>query len=137
MKSKINESINVKDFALAFSILKELGKPWEEFEAFKTGLIDKDGKKLKNSSTAEERDSMTSYNKIIINLKRLLQKVVGKNRIVQKTASLFLLKESNLEDRTINIILEKLDLGSIEENTMDSLDENYVYCKTLVQSITQ
>ncbi len=139
---KLNE-INVGDIALAFKILKNLGQPWTEFNAYKAGLIDKDGKRLKKSDSTN-KDSLTSYDKIIINLKRLLQKAVGKNRIVQRVASTFLLKEEYKDKPlTINTVLKELDLGDYESNSelieqiQEIKSDELIYAKALVECVKE
>ncbi len=133
------EEINASDFVLAFKILNDIGSPWKDFNAYKAGLIDDSGKRLKKSDSST-KDSLTSYDKIIINLKRLLQKAVGKNKIVQRIATTFLLKESIDSSRTINIILEKLDLDNLEKNSLlieeqkDSRSTDLIYSRTLVEA---
>ena len=118
---ELNE-IKSGDFVMAYKILKDLGTPWNEYEAFDLGLIDDKGKKLKSPSSSKEKDAYTSYMKIVFNLKRLLQKVVGKSNFAQKAVSLMLLKESEgITDNTAEIIVDKLDLRDFS-----ALDESYL-----------
>ena len=85
------------DFIYALRIIKLLTTPWEQQEAFKFGIIDKDGKRLRryrDLKTSEEKDSFTYLHRIVFNLKRLLGTVPGgKSWLAASTASLLLLKE--------------------------------------------
>lgn len=85
------------DFIYALRIIKLLTTPWEQQEAFKFGIIDKDGKRLRrfrDLKTSEEKDSFTYLHRIVFNLKRLLGTVPGgKSWLAAATASLLLLKE--------------------------------------------
>ncbi len=124
---KINE-INASDFVLAYKLLKDIGTKWTDYDAYKLGIIDEDGKKIKSPESSEEKDSYSSYMRIVFNLKRLLQKVVGKSNIVQRVATTFLLKE-NVSTRTIAIVLRELDIKDYGY----TLDESYV--EALIDSI--
>ena len=130
-----NKSINEKisDFIMAYKLLKELGRGWDEYEAYELGLIDNKGSKLKSPTTPEEKEAYSSYYKIIFNLKRLLQKVVGKNKYAHKIVSMFLLKE-NVSKRTINIITESLDIKDFS-NSSDEITESVLsnYLKTIIE----
>lgn len=94
--------MNFSDYIVAYKILKDLGTPWVKFKAYNLGLIDSKGEKIKNSETSEEKEAVNSYYKMIFNMKRLLQKVVGKNNLAQQIVSLFLLKESENKELKLN-----------------------------------
>ena len=85
------------DFIYALRIIKLLTTPWEQQEAFKFGIIDKDGKRLRrfrDLKTSEEKDSFTYLHRMVFNMKRLLGTVPGgKSWLSAATASLLLLKE--------------------------------------------
>ena len=74
----------------AFAFIKSLVTPWEKTEAFKAGLIDENGKKLKKDT----QGILSYHTKIVFNLKRLLEKIplIGSKLGTYATA-LFLLKE--------------------------------------------
>lgn len=94
--------MNFSDYIVAYKILKDLGTPWTKFKAYNLGLIDNKGEKIRNSETSEEREAVNSYHKMIFNMKRLLQKVVGRNNLAQQIVSLFLLKESENKELKLN-----------------------------------
>ena len=83
------------DLFLVYSFIKRLTTPFKETLAYKLGLIDEKGKKLKKASSKDEKNAMTYYDKLIFNLKRLLSKVTGiENKFTTFAAALLLLKES-------------------------------------------
>lgn len=53
-------------------LLKELKKPFTEFQAYKLKIIDKDGNRIKRPVTLEEQNSYSSLTKTIIKLKKYL-----------------------------------------------------------------
>ena len=105
---------------LSYKLIKDLASRWEDFDAYELGIIDKEGNKLKSPETSKEKDTYSPYHKIVFNLKRLLQKFVGKNINIQRLTSLFLLKE-NYSQPQVDLILKELNLPkTINESHTDS-----------------
>ena len=129
--TKLNE-IKASDFILAYKIMKDLGTKWTDFDAYELGLIDKDGKRLRYAETSQEKDSMTSYMKMIFNLKRIMGKVV-KSNLGQKIVVSFLLKE-DIQKNTIKKLINEYDLRNFNENCrLDERDEK-IYIKTFLEA---
>ena len=66
------------DLLITYRIVKLLVTPFEKQEAFKFGIIDKDGKVLKKSKTLKtekERKAYTILHRFVFNLKRILKRV--------------------------------------------------------------
>lgn len=87
------------DNLVAFRVLYLLVTPFESTDAYKLGIIDKDGnqlKKLKDLKTEKEKDAYTNLHKLVFNLKKLIEKVpmIGKNRLTTFAAAYWLIKES-------------------------------------------
>ena len=80
---------------IVFQILKILTTPWQKQEAFKLGIIDKDGKTLKRRSdlSSRERGEYTLLHIFVFNLKRIFNKIAIRSKIASYTAALFLTKE--------------------------------------------
>lgn len=130
------------DLFYAFRFLKLLVTPFEKTEAFKLGIIDKDGKVLKKSAERNQPDEKAAYtvfHRLVFNIKRLLGKIPGGKSVVARYgAALFLIKEhTGMSEKAIIKALEKYletDLGTneIHENTwyQDSEDRlmpgNYI-----------
>ena len=95
---------------LAYQFIKLLTTPWSETEAFKNGIIDDKGNKLKKSNqlkTDAEKKSFTVFHKIIFNLKRILEKFPGgRSRIATYAAAMALLKENkeNLKQEDLQLL---------------------------------
>jgi len=91
----------VIDLYLAYRFLKNLVLPFEKWEAYKTGVIDKDGAIVipKKERTPAQRDSFGYFDLIGMNLKKLLGKLPGgKSAIASYAAALLLLKEYNKKE---------------------------------------
>lgn len=100
------------DIFLVYQFLRRLVTPFEKWDAFKTGVIDKDGKVVvkKNDRTDEQENSWGYYDKLVANLKKLLGKAPGgKSRIASFAAALLLLKEENLDPDNLEVLSEKLN----------------------------
>lgn len=110
----------VIDIALIYSFLKRLVTPFENWDAYKVGLIDKDGKIIvpKNERTREQVNSWGYFDRLVANLKKLLAKIPGgKTRIATFAAALLLLKEQNIDADDVEYLEETL-IQYIEETTM-------------------
>ena len=85
------------DLFVVYRFLRILTTPWEEQEAFKHGIIDKDGKLLRRNKTLkteDEKKSHTLLHRLVFNLKRLLHKIPGvRTKIGTYATALFLLKQ--------------------------------------------
>ena len=100
----------VVDLYLVYEFVKRLSTPFNETKAFKLGLIDDKGKRLKKASTKDEKNAMTYYDRLIFNLKRLLAKLPGgESKFVTFAAALFLLKENDKpKDKRIQYVTESI-----------------------------
>lgn len=99
---------------LAYQFIKLLTTPWNETEAFKNGVVDKNGVQLKKTNqlkTSSEKKSFTIFHKIAFNLRRILSKFPGgKSRIASYAAAIALLKENRygLREEDIDLLQELL-----------------------------
>jgi hypothetical protein len=89
----------IVDLFLVYQFIRRLATPFEEWEAYKQGVIDKDGNILKSKkerNTRAERESFGIFDLMILNLKRLLAKIPGgSSRLASYAAALWLIKEWN------------------------------------------
>ena len=65
------------DLVYTFRFLTLLVTPFEKTEAFKLGLVDEKGKKLKKAQSADEKNAYTPFHRLVFNIKRLMSKVPG------------------------------------------------------------
>jgi len=66
------------DLVITYRVVKLLATPFEKQEAFKYGIIDKDGKvlrKFRTLKTTAEKKAYTMLHRFVFNLKRILAKV--------------------------------------------------------------
>jgi hypothetical protein len=65
------------DLLITYRVIKLLVTPFEKQEAFKQGIIDKDGNVLKPNrtlKTTQEKRAYTTLHRFVFNLKRILKK---------------------------------------------------------------
>jgi hypothetical protein len=102
------------DLFLVYQFIKRLATPFEQWDAFEQGIIDRQGKVLKPANTLktpEENAAWGYFDRMVANLKKLLAKVPGgSSRIATYAAALLLLKEQknldNLTDEQITDLIE-------------------------------
>lgn len=109
------------DNLIAFKVLYMLVQPFDKTEAYKLGVIDKDGKLLvpTKDQTPQQKNAYNYLDRLVINLKRLLAKVPGgSSKFASMVAALYLIKEDTkltnkqLEEK-FNDIIEKLEQQKI------------------------
>ena len=100
------------DNLIAYRILSMLVTPFVDTKAFKLGIIDAQGKNLRKTSTlktSEERDAYTYLNRLVFNMKKIINKLPGgESKLKSIIAALFLVKEYyESGDRTTSLMEEK------------------------------
>lgn len=88
---------NVANNLIALQLLTMLCTPFSEFPAYKTGVIDDKGNYLVRPEyrTLEQRKSIGYLDRLIINVKKLINKLPGgENKIKNIVAGMFLIRES-------------------------------------------
>lgn len=89
---------NTLDNLIAFRVLYMLVTPFEKTDAYKLGIVDKEGnalKKTRDFKTTEEKNAYNNLTKLVFSLKRLISKVPGgKSQIASIIAAYWLIKES-------------------------------------------
>lgn len=102
---------NLVDLYIVYRILRKLTTPFDQWDAYKQGVIDAEGniiKKPEDRTTLDQKESLTTLDTLILNLKKILAKLpFGKTRLASYGAALFLIKEEknltedNLEERFV------------------------------------
>lgn len=83
------------DLILVYQFLKRLTTPFNKTDAYKYGIIDENGKKIKDPVTKQEQDSFGYFDRLVFNLKKIIEMAPGgKSRIASYAAALFLIRES-------------------------------------------
>jgi hypothetical protein len=106
------------DLLITYRIVKLLVKPFDKQEAFKYGIIDKDGNVLKKSKTLKtekERKAYTILHRFVFNLKRILKRVGLGSRLGSFAVALALLIKENKEYEDKKILIESAIISYLKE----------------------
>lgn len=126
------------DTYIAYKFIKMLSLPFRKMEAYKLGIIDEKGKRIRTPEADRAAKNAgfkyTNLHKIAINIKRLLSKVpFGRTMLAGFTSALWLLKEEadrmGAKDKHL---IEKIFLDYLSSNGFSiNLNESQQYKKTL------
>ena len=110
------------DLTYTLRFLRLLTTKFEDTTAYKLGLIDEQGNKLRSPKTNEEKSAYNAFHRLVFNLKKLLAKVPGgSSKFASYVSALFLIKEHlELSDKSIDKIAAKAGidpLGFLDEGT--------------------
>ena len=111
------------DLFVTYRFLKLLTTPFNKTDAFKLGIIDKDGNRIKKEDgsvevlrTPDEKGAYTILHKLIFNIKKLFGKVPGlRTKVGTYAAALFLLKDTFKEHVEDPDIFEKEFMKYLKE----------------------
>ena len=127
--------LGIVDTYLAYKFIKMLATPWKKTEAYKLGIIDKKGKRIKSEEADDAArragSKYTNVHKVIFNIKRLINKLPGgKTKLGGAAAAIWLLKEEakNMGVENENLIVEVF-LDYLKENGYEleeSVNESFI-----------
>lgn len=104
-----------------YKFLKLLVLPFEKTDAYKLGIIDKDGnylKKQKDLKTSKEKLASNIFTRLVWNIKKILRKIpFGKTTIASLATALYLIRE---EAEKVGVDGELLEMAFI-----DHVNETY------------
>jgi hypothetical protein len=113
------------DLVITYRVIKLLVTPFERQEAFKYGIIDKDGKVLRKYTSLQKREEKNAYTQLhrfVFNLKRILKRVGLGGRLGSFAVALALLLRENKEYEQHKVLLESTIISYLKEtNQYDNL----------------
>jgi hypothetical protein len=109
------------DAYVTYRILRLLATPIENSDAYKMGIINADGKKIKNPTTPSEKDAYSLLQRFVFKVQRALMKSPDRNakRLLTVAAAMSILREHDetiLETYTEQDIEALLDMYETDEN---------------------
>ena len=126
------------DLFVAYRFIRILTTPFEKTDAFKLGIIDDKGNRIKKEkstkpavplNTSELKNAYTILHKLVFNIKKIFAKVPGiKTKVGTYAAALFLLKDTFKENFEDPRFIEKTFLEYLKENYEidDSISEEVI-----------
>ena len=90
------------DYYLVYKFIRALTTPFDKTKAFEMGIIDAEGnflKKYKELKTKTEKEAYSAYNRMVWNLRKLIEKVpiIGK-ALTSWAGMAYLLMKENCSD---------------------------------------
>jgi hypothetical protein len=117
------------DLFVTYRFLKLLTTPFEKTDAFKYGIIDNKGNRIKKEgsdqpakvlATADMQNSYTILHKLVFNIKKIFEKVPGlRTKVGTYAAALFLLKDTFKESVNDPDMFEKEFMKYLKENNIE------------------
>ena len=131
------------DLFVTYRFIKLLVTPFKDTDAFKLGIIDKDGNRImpppkggvrqtkpETLSTSEEKAAYTVLHKLVFNIKKLFGKVPGlRTKLGTYAAALFLLKDTFKESVDDPDVFEREFMKYLKEEGYeidDTITENVI-----------
>ena len=121
------------DLFVTYRFLRLLTTPFEDTDAFKLGIIDEKGNRIKlpkstkvavELSTSELQSAYTILHKLVFNIKKLFNKIPGlRTKVGTYAAALFLLKDTFKESVDDPDMFEKEFVKFLKENNIEMDDE--------------
>ena len=106
------------DTVYAFRFIRMMVMDWKSWDAYKEGIIDENGKRLKEVKldTDSKRSAYTPFVRLVANIKRLVAKIPGGGSKLGSFASaLFLIKEkANISEKGLKDICEKCNIEVLD-----------------------
>jgi len=131
------------DAYVTYRILRLLATPIEKSDAYKLGIINSDGKKIKNPKTPTEKDAYSLLQRFVFKVQRALMKSPDRNakRLLTVAAALSILREhdekdiASYTDSDIEAMLDmyETDEKVIQESTL--LEHNTISFKAFREEV--
>ena len=116
----------VLDNLIAYRVLSMLVKPFVETDAYKMGIIDKDGNNLikaRDFTKQEQKDAYNYLTRLVFNLKKLLAKLPGGDSKLKNIIAAFFLVKEAYKTRSVYVDEEQL------ERLIDMMEEGVVFAE--------
>ena len=106
------------DLVYTFRFIRMMVMKWESWDAYKEGIIDEKGKRIKSVKldSIEKKAAWTPFVRLCANIKRLVQKIPGGGTKLGSFASaLYLIKENGqLDDKGLEKILKEVNIETLD-----------------------
>ena len=127
------------DAVVGIRLLKLLSTPIQKSKAFQLGIVDADGKKLKNPSTTAERNAYTLLNRFVFKVQKSLTRSSDMNarRLLSFAAAMALLREYEETDDELDVAV-LLELHMEDETVQQQarlLESNVLSLKNYMEEM--
>lgn len=98
-----------------YLILKKLMQDFDQWDAYRLGLIDKDGNRLKYPVNSKEREAWDILTRFTWNIKKIATKFIGKSKFASYFTAAYLLKDS------LNLFYIQHNLDRLNESLLSDM----------------
>ena len=127
----------IVDLFLVYQFIRRLATPFNEWDAYKLGIIDERGNVLRKRKTlnlAKERKAFGVFDVLVLNIKKLIEKVpLGKTRTASYVAALYLMREWNHFSDS-SLLTEDITDEQLDES-IQLFYSRYYYYNTLSEDV--
>ena len=113
------------DLLITYRIVKGMTTPFDKTDAFKLGIIDKNGKVLKKAkdlNTEQEKDAYTILDRFIFNIKRIMGKFGLNSSLSSFAVALALFLKESKEMQKHKLIIESTIISYLKHiNVYDNM----------------
>ena len=104
------------DLAYTFRFIRMMVMDWKDWDAYKLGIIDENGKRNKNvkMDSDEKRSAYTPFIRLAANIKRLIAKIPGGGSKLGSFASALYLIKEKVGTKGLEKICEKLNIDVLD-----------------------
>lgn len=123
----VTESLS--DLVIVYLITKRLTMPFAEWDAYKQGIINKDGKKLKEPASSSEKAAWTMLDVMVWNMKKLLGKYINDSALARYFTAAMLLKDHYSPYIYNKLLNEQKKPALLEEFNCSIQNELFTICR--------
>ena len=104
------------DLAYTFRFIRMMVMDWKDWDAYKLGIIDENGKRNKNvkMDSDEKRSAYTPFIRLAANIKRFIAKIPGGGSKLGSFASALYLIKEKVGTKGLEKICEKLNIDVLD-----------------------
>ena len=104
------------DLAYTFRFIRMMVMDWKDWDAYKLGIIDENGKRNKNvkMDSDEKRSAYTPFIRLAANIKRLIAKIPGGGSKLGSFASALYLIKEKVGTKGLEKICKELDVEVLD-----------------------
>ena len=121
------------DTVVAYRILRMLATPIDQSDAYRMGIIDKDGNKLKDPEGPNELDAYSLLQRFVFKVQKALTKSPDRQakRLLTFAAALSILREQdeNISEEDLDVLLEMYMEDEVVKQQAELLENNLLSFK--------
>lgn len=112
---------NIADSLIAIKVLRMLTMPIENFQAYKLGIVNKNGKEIRKPRTPAEKEAYDILDRLVLRLRSIIALVPIENKTFLNYAAAYLLIRESIDQENYENLEERYSVLK-EDVSEDSID---------------